>query len=160
MRLLLEHYPGAKGIVLDRPSVAARATTAFAAAGLGDRAHGIGGDFFGPLPSELGACDTFVLKHIIHDWDDAHSVQILKGIRAVAKPGARLAIVEHVLGVSGAMMERAKAMMDLNMMASCESGAKERSVAEYQALLTTAGFSSPAKLVPMRDILSLVEVEL
>ena len=56
-------------------------------------------------------------------------------------------------------MERAKAMMDLNMMASCVSGAKERSVAEYEALFAAAGIGggAPATLYPMRDILSLVE---
>jgi len=160
LRLLLQHYPGAKGIVVDRPTVAARATAALNAAGLGDRARGVGGDFFSALPPELGACDAFVLKHILHDWDDAHSIQILKGIKAVAKPGAKLAVVEHVVGVSGAGMERAKAMMDLNMMASCEAGAKERSVAEYQALFTAAGLSALPKLVQMRDILSLVELDL
>jgi len=160
LRLLLEHYPAAQGIVLDRPTVAERATATLAAAGFGDRARGVGGDFLGTLPSELGACDAFVLKHILHDWDDEHSVQILKAIKAVAKPGAKLAVVEHVLGVSGAGMERAKAMMDLNMMASCESGAKERSVEEYQALFTAAGLHGTAQLLPMRDILSLIEVEL
>ena len=84
----------------------------------------------------------------------------LKKIKAVAKPGARLAVVEHVLGVSGPFMERAKAMMDINMMASNPSGAKERSVAEYEALFAAAGITAPATLIPMRDILSIVEVAL
>jgi len=160
LRLLLEHYPGAKGIVYDRPTVASRATTAFAKNDLSDRARGIGGDFFGAFPAELAQCDVFILKHILHDWADDHCIQILRGIQSVAKPGAKLAVVEHVVGVSGAGMERAKAMMDLNMMASCESGAKERSVDEYKALFTAAGLSAPPTLVRMRDILSLIEVEL
>tara|TARA_B110000046_G_C12889749_1_gene353790 strand:+ start:99 stop:683 length:585 start_codon:yes stop_codon:yes gene_type:complete len=158
--LLLGHYPGAKGIVYDRPTVAFRATTAFAKNDLSDRARGIGGDFFGAFPAELAQCDVFILKHILHDWADDHCIQILRGIQSVAKPGAKLAVVEHVVGVSGAGMERAKAMMDLNMMASCESGAKERSVDEYKALFTAAGLSAPPTLVRMRDILSLIEVEL
>ena len=82
------------------------------------------------------------------------------GVKAVAKPGARLAIVEHVLGASGPGMERAKAMMDINMMASCVGGAKERTVPAYEALFAAAGISAPATLVPMRDILSVVEVAL
>ena len=72
------------------------------------------------------------------------------------------AVVEHVLGVSqsGPGMERSKRMMDINMMASCQGGAKERTVREYEALFAAAGISAPARLVPMRDILSLVEVVL
>ena len=60
----------------------------------------------------------------------------------------------------GAGMERSKAMMDINMMASCVGGAKERAVAEYEALFAAAGITAPAALVPMRDILSVVDVAL
>ena len=120
------------------------------------------GDFLADssFPSGLATCDVFLLKFILHDWDDASSRTILKKIKAVAKPGARLAVVEHVLGVSGPFMERAKAMMDVNMMASNPGGAKERSVAEYEALFAAAGITAPATLIPMRDILSIVEVAL
>jgi len=161
LKLLLGHYPAASGVVFDRPTVVGRATKSFSDAGLSERARGVGGNFLGAsLPAELKTCDVFVLKHILHDWDDASSITILKNIRAVAKRGAKLAVVEHVLGVSGPGMERAKAMMDINMMASCVGGAKERSVAEYEALFSAAGIQAKATLVSMRDILSLVEVEL
>ena len=50
--------------------------------------------------------------------------------------------------------------MDINMMASCPAGAKERSVPEYETLVRAAGLKSPARLVEMRDILSMVEVAL
>ena len=162
LKLLLDHYPTASGIVFDRPTVIERTNEAFAAAGLAARAKGLAGDFLADssLPSGLATCDVFILKYILHDWDDASSRTILKKIKAVAKPGARLAVVEHVLGVSGPFMERAKAMMDINMMASNPSGAKERSVAEYEALFAAAGITAPATLIPMRDILSFVEVAL
>ena len=161
LKLLLSHYPTASGIVFDRPTVASRATKAFSDAGLSKRARGVGGSFFdAALPSELQVCDVFLLKHILHDWDDASSTTILSNIRAVAKRGAKLTVVEHVLGVSVPGMERAKAMMDINMMASCQGGAKERAVAEYEALFAAAAIRGQATLVPMRDILSLVEVEL
>ena len=65
-----------------------------------------------------------------------------------------------MLGTSGPGMERAKAMMDINMMASCVGGAKERNVTEYAALFAAAGIAAPPTLVPMRDILSVVEVAL
>ena len=57
------------------------------------------------------------MHDILHDWgdwDDSSSITILKNIKAVAKPGAQLAVVEHVLGASGASMERPMAMMDIN----------------------------------------------
>ena len=161
LKLLLDHYPTASGIVVDRPTVITRTNAALASAGLAERAKGLGGDFLSAsLPSGLETCDVFLLKHILHDWDDASSRTILKNIKAVAKPGARLAVVEHVLGVSGPGMERAKAMMDINMMALYVGGAKERSLAEFQALFAAAGIMAPAALVPMRDILSVVEVAL
>ena len=107
---------------------------------------------------ELATCDVFLLKHILHDWSDAESVSILKNVAAAGRPGAKVAIVEHVLGVSGPGMARAKAMMDLNMMASCPPGAKERSVGEYDALFAATGsLAAPSTVYKMRDILSLVE---
>ena len=163
LKLLLSHYPNASGIVFDRPTVVKEAIRAMAEAGLSDRTSAVGGDFLsGGMPSELKSCDVFLLKLILHDWDDSSAVAILKNIKAVAQPGARLAVVEHVLGVSqsGPGMERSKRMMDINMMASCQGGAKERTVREYEALFAAAGISAPARLVPMRDILSLVEVVL
>mmetsp|Transcript_652 Transcript_652/g.1693 ORF Transcript_652/g.1693 Transcript_652/m.1693 type:complete len:410 (-) Transcript_652:137-1366(-) len=161
LKLLLDHYPNASGIVFDRPTVIPEATAFLSEAGLSDRAQFLGGDFFSPgLPSELGSCDVFLLKLILHDWDDSSSITILKNIKAVAKAGARLAVVEHVLGVSGSSMERAKALMDINMMASCQGGSKERGVPEFEALFAAAGISAPVKLVMMRDIMSVVEVAL
>ena len=159
LQLILEHYPDAKGVVFDRPSVVKAAAKKFEAAGLGGRARTVGGDFLKAMPKEeLATCDVFLLKHILHDWSDAESISILKNVAAAGRPGATVAIVEHVLGVSGPGMERAKAMMDLNMMVSNPPGAKERSVGEYDALFAaTGGLAAPSTVYKMRDILSLVE---
>jgi len=161
LKLLLHHYPNASGVVFDRPTVIPETAAFLALAGLSNRAEGIGGDFLTPdLPSELSSCDVFLLKHIIHDWDDSSSITILKNIKDIAKPGARLAVVEHVLGVSGVGMERAKTMLDMQMMAAMKGGAKERAVHEFEALFAAAGISAPVNVVMMRDILSVVEAVL
>jgi len=161
LRMLLQHYPQAHGIVFDRPSVVKRTMANFEAAGLGARAQSVGGDFLGAgLPAELSVCDVFMLKHILHDWDDAAAVKILKNIAAVGKRGAKVAVVEHVMGVSVADMERAKRMMDLNMIVSCPAGAKERTTAQYEALFASAGIGGKPNLHPMRDIISVVDVTL
>jgi hypothetical protein len=164
LAMLLSHYPDATGIVVDRESVIPRTVANFESKGLSHRARGIAGDFFNgkELPvGELATCDAFVLKHILHDWSDASAVKILTNVKAVAKAGAKLLIIEHIIGGSASSgMERAKALMDINMMAACEAGAKERSQLQYEQLARDAGIQGAITLHPMRDILGLVEVDL
>jgi hypothetical protein len=72
------------GIVLDLPDVVPSATAAAAALGLAQRSKALAGDFFTYVPE----ADIYLLKHILHDWNDGEAVHILKGCREALRPGA------------------------------------------------------------------------
>jgi O-methyltransferase domain len=84
---LMQHNPHLRGVVLDRPEVAAAAAAAAKARGLAERTEAMGGDFFKSVPEG----DLYLLR-FIHDWDDAEAIRILQNCRRAMKPGARLSI--------------------------------------------------------------------
>lgn len=127
LRLLQQANPALRGIVFDRPDVAAAVAVDIA----GDRTEVIGGDFFESVP----AGDLYLLKFILHDWDDESCVKILSRCREAMVPGGRIAIIDFLIGDRddpGVM-----ALMDLNMLAVAVG--KERALAEFDALLAKAG---------------------
>jgi len=69
LRTILRANPMLRGILFDLPNVTEQAKEYVRAAGLTDRCEVVGGDFFAALP---GGCDAYILKSVIHDWDDAH----------------------------------------------------------------------------------------
>jgi SAM-dependent methyltransferase len=77
-------------IVLERPEVASAAATAAVVRGLAERTEAIGGDFFKSVPEG----DLYLLRFILHDWDDADALRILESCRRAMKPGARLVVIE------------------------------------------------------------------
>lgn len=134
---LLQAHPHLTGIVADRPDVATEADRAFETAGLASRAHAVAADFFESVPS---GGDLYTISNVLHDWDDADCVRILRTVRAAIDEGSRLVVVERVLGVPGRTPEDARDLdlVDLHMLVMF--GARERTVAEYDALLVRAGF--------------------
>ena len=132
MRLLQQANPALRGIVFDRPDVAAAAEADI----VGDRTEVVGGDFFEALP----AADLYVLKFILHDWDDESCVKILSRCREAMIPGGRIAIIDFLIGDRddpGVM-----ALMDLNMLVVVTG--KERTLEEFDALLAKAGLRRTA----------------
>jgi hypothetical protein len=130
-------------VVADRPDVAAAATEALAAAGLGDRGRGEAADFFVSVPS---GGDVYTLANVLHDWDDPDAVAILRTVRAAMTAGVRLWIVENVLDAPGRTFADARDLhlLDLHMLVMF--GSRERRKVEYDALLVEAGFE-PSTLV-------------
>jgi hypothetical protein len=157
--IFLEHYPNMHGIVFDQESVSERGKAFMSERGFADRSKIVGGDFFKPFPSELSDCDIFFLKYILHDWGDKESTDILRNIKSVAKAGAKIVLTEQVLNTAGVSMETTKSLMSINMLASNKAGAKERTLEEYAQLFTAAGIEGKPKLIPLRDIMSVVEVD-
>jgi hypothetical protein len=92
-----------------------------------------GGDFFRAVPA---GGDLYLLKFILHDWDDASSIKLLKNILNAMSAKGRLAIVELVLPQPNE--PHIGPLMDLNMMVM--TGGVERTAEEYGALLAKAGF--------------------
>jgi hypothetical protein len=82
--------PGPRGIVFDLPHVAERARAHLAEVGVADRCTAVAGDFFKEVPR---GGDAYLLKHVIHDWNDDCAVQILTTCRRAMGPGARLLII-------------------------------------------------------------------
>jgi len=126
LRKLLERRSDLRGIVFDLPE------TYRDEAGLGDRITFIAGSFFDSAP----AGDVYVLSKILHDWDDEPATAILRPIRAAARPGARLLVLDAVIP-PGNEPSGAK-WLDLLMLV-LQRG-RERSEAEWHTLLETAGF--------------------
>jgi hypothetical protein len=145
----LQRYPSMRGILFDRPDVVERARGNLEAAGLAGRCVTVGGSFFESVP---GGGDAYLLRHIIHDWDDARSQTILQNCRRAMGPGRQLLIVETVIP-PGNGPSFAK-LLDLTMLVS--PGGMERTEAEYRNLLSQAGFRLE-RVVPTRTEVGVIE---
>ncbi len=144
---ILRAHPRLHGVLFDRPEIAAQAD---GLEGLGERADRVGGDFFASAPA---GCDLYLLKLVLHDWDDGRAVRILRVIAEAAAPGAHVVAVEFVVP-EGAQFSYAT-FMDINMMVLTEGG-RERTAAEHAALQREAGLE-PLGVIPTRGPISLVE---
>lgn len=138
LTLLQQSNPALHGVLFDRPNVAQDAKAHIAEHGFPERTEVIGGDFFESVP----AGDLYLLKFILHDWDDESCVKILRSCREAMEPGGRVAIVETIVGDDGG--DTFGALMDLNMLAVVNG--KERSLDEFDALLQRAGLRRTAVL--------------
>lgn len=162
---ILNHYPKMNGIIFDHPHVAVRAEAHMESMGVADRAKVVGGNFFDEFPEDLMDCDVFNLRFIFHDWDDQSNVKILENIRGIAekstKDGKKVVVIQDQIIDTGArsFFEKAKSLMSLHMIANNPYGARERSVEEHADLFAAAGYKNGPTFVPMRTIMSIVEVE-
>lgn len=146
---ILAKYPSMKGILFDLPHVVDRARGRVESSGLSDRCQLIGGDFFSSAPA---GADAYLLRHIIHDWDDAKAAHILRNCRAAMPPSGKLLVVETVIPPGNAPF--AGKLLDLTMLLI--PGGKERTADEYQALYEQAGFEL-TNVVPSSLEVSVVE---
>jgi O-methyltransferase domain/Dimerisation domain len=128
---LLGKNPALKGIVFDLPHVSATAKAKLEALGLRGRCEVAAGDFFIGVPS----ADLYVLKQILHDWNDEQATTILRNCAQTMTPGGRMAIVEMV--IPDDQSPTLAPLMDVNMLAILPG--RERTQAEYATLLGAAG---------------------
>jgi hypothetical protein len=158
---LLTHYPEARGVLFELPSVAARAEMNLAQAGhkMDARVQVVSGDYIEPWPLVLSACDVFYFKFIWHSMGDQQVVDVLSKVKAAAKPGALLVSTDFVRGVGGPNIELFQTLMDINMLAATKAG-RERTFAEYAHLLHAAGMFGKPRLIRMRSSVSSIEVEI
>jgi O-methyltransferase domain/Dimerisation domain len=134
---ILKANPGLRGIVFDQPHVAARAREQVEAAGMADRCEVVGGSFFEKVPS---GADAYLLKHVIHDWNDERAAAILRNCRAAMTSTARLLLVEGVYParIDQSLESRGAAANDVNMLVC--TGGRQRSDAEFRDLFAASGF--------------------
>jgi hypothetical protein len=151
VRLLLARQPAARGIVFDRPEVAAEAVRRWADSEDAGRLKAIGGSFFESVPQ---GGDLYLLKQILHDWQDEECLTILRNVRAAMPPQARIAVVEMVLPDDGS--QHPGWMYDILMMTI--TGGQERTARQYEALLQQAGLQVE-RLIPTGTPLSVLEAK-
>jgi hypothetical protein len=130
---ILAVHPRVQATLFDQPHAIARAAASFASLGLSSRCQTIAGSFFVGVP-EGG--DAYLLKNILHDWDDAAAIDILRACRRAMKPDSRLLVFEYVVGPPNTG-PRGK-FADLNMLVI--TGGLERSREEFELLFGRAGF--------------------
>jgi ubiquinone/menaquinone biosynthesis C-methylase UbiE len=131
---LLAEYPALKATLLDLPHVVEQARARLAAAGIGDRINLVGGDFFTSVPA---GGDVYLLRHVIHDWNDDQAIEILRNCRRAMRKTSKLLLVESVVE-PGDQPSLAKSY-DLIMLAL--TGGMERTEQEYHDLLSASGFA-------------------
>ena len=129
---LLEANPRARGVLFDLPELVSEADRHLRRRGLADRVEIVGGDFFSDVPP---GGDLYLLKHILHDWDDQHAARILERCRAAGGEGSVLLLVERLLGPGSDSVAYIADMLMLTMF-----GGRERTEREYQSLLEGAGY--------------------
>ena len=130
---ILHDNPGASGLVLDLPHVIELARQNPAVKDMGDRCELVEGDFFKGVPA---GGDAYVLKWIVHDWDDEKSIAILKNCRSAMSSHSKLLINEAV--IPGRNEPSLHKLMDLNMLVM--TGGRERTEREYSEMFEAAGF--------------------
>ncbi len=148
---ILSAAPRARGIVFDLPHAAATAARHIAGSPVAERCSSVAGDFFSWIPD---AGDTYLLKHILHDWDDETCIRLLGRCRRALPPQARLLVCERVL--SNETNQRYAKLTDLVMLALTQNG-RERTEPEYAALYHAAGFRL-LETSPVADELSLMQL--
>lgn len=140
---LLAAAPQATGVLFDRPEVIAEARPVITSRGLAGRVELVGGDFFTEVAP---GGDLYVLKSVLHDWDDAHALQILINCHRAAQPGSTLLVVEGVLptGPQPSPLH----LLDLHMLVQVDG--RERTREQHQALLEAAGYRLE-RVIPPRS---------
>ncbi|SFF81667.1 Dimerisation domain-containing protein [Actinacidiphila alni] len=147
---LMRENPRIEGQVFDLPHVVGGAERAAREAGLADRFTAVAGDFFEKVPE----ADYYLLKWVLHDWSDEQCRVILGNCREAAAPGARVLVIEALVGEVGT--PDPAAVLDMNMLAA--SDGQERDLAEYDALFAATGWRRTA-VSPTRSLYSLIELE-
>lgn len=148
---ILKKYPSMKGMLFDVEHVIAGAKPRIAQEGLAERITTATGDFFKAVPA---GGDAYIMKHIIHDWDDPKATAILTNIRSVLPKTGRVILIESVIP-TGNEPGLGK-IMDLEMLVM--PGGRERTEAEFRALFAGAGFDL-TRVVPTQSPLSVVEAK-
>jgi len=131
---ILRSYVKLRGVLFDQPAVIDEAVKSGVtnAADLSGRFETVGGDFFDSMPP---GADAYVMKYIIHDWDDDKSVRILQNCRKAMAEDGRVLVIDHVVA-AGNRFDWGK-LMDINMMVML--GSKERTKDEFRQLFARAG---------------------
>jgi hypothetical protein len=133
LQALLERHPDSRGVLFDRPEVVARTELEMAVGPMAARIDCVGGSFFDAVP----AGDLYLMKQILHDWDDEDCRAILRAVRRAIATEGRLAVIDHLLPDSGPPTEADST--DIAMMVWATG--RERTLDDFAALFAATGFA-------------------
>lgn len=145
---ILSRHPAVQGILFDLPAVADRARSTISGNGVSDRIRIEGGSFFSGVPA---GADAYVLRHIIHDWEDQDAIAILRECRKAVAPDGKILVVEMVIP-SGNEPSFGK-WLDLMMLLVA---GRERTKEEYSRLFSEAGLKL-TRVIPTASDVSVIE---
>jgi hypothetical protein len=150
---ILTTYPHASGVLFDRPHAVEGARLHLDQAGLAGRCEFVTGSFFDTVPA---GGDTYLLKEVIHDWDDDRSIEILRNCGRAMPRAGRLLLIERIMAERLAADWRGQAIawMDLAMLIG--PGGRERTRDDFRRLLDAAGFTLTREIQTLSDY-SIVE---
>jgi ubiquinone/menaquinone biosynthesis C-methylase UbiE len=147
---ILKANPHLEGVLFDQADVIERAKSLIGSDPSTNRCQLASGNFFESVPA---GADAYILKHIIHDWDDERSIAILKQCHRAMSPDGRVLVVEQVIPPGNEPFMGK--LLDVNMLVMCPGG-KERTAAEYEQIFAAAGFKL-TRIVPTPTFVSVVE---
>ena len=147
---VLNAAPNAKGIVFDEEYVVDKTEKQLSEKGFSDRCRTEAGSFFDFVPK---GADAYLMKMILHDWDDEKSLQILRNCYLAMKPGSKLLVIEALIP-EGNTPHPGK-FLDINMLAM--TGGKERTEKEFVALFAKAGLKLSRIIHTYSPMFSIVE---
>jgi len=144
---ILRAAPTARGILVDLPHVLEGARALVGERGVAERCELVAGSFFESVPA---GGDAYVMKWIIHDWDDEHATRLLHAVRAAIPRTGRLVVFDRVLPervTAGSALDQSGTLMDLNMLVNASG--RERTAVEFRTLFAAGGFAlSSTRITP------------
>lgn len=148
---ILHLYPAMRGLLLEQEHVVAGARKRLGQSRLRDRCNADAVDFFKSVPA---GADAYLMKSIIHDWDDERAIIILRNCREALRnvERGRLLLVEPI--VPPGNEPHMSKLADIQMLVL--TGGRERTREEFQRLLGQSGFRMTT-LVPTQSFVSVVE---
>lgn len=146
---ILKEHDGCYGILFDQPHVVAAASTALRESGIAERCAVVSGDFFEAIPA---GCDAYLLKFILHDWQDEQAVALLRKCRQACDRYGRVIVLERLLASANDGLEGK--FSDLNMLVS--AGGRERTLEEFNALFEAAQLK-PISVARENGLLAVIE---
>jgi hypothetical protein len=147
---ILKVHPSSRGVLYDLPHVVDGAKELLQKSGVAERCEVVAGSFFDAVPP---GCDAYIMKHIIHDWDDANAARILGLCRDAISAAGKVLVVDSLVPPRG-VPSFAK-LLDLQML-SMTHGGKERTEREFADLFVKAGLRL-TRVIPTPFRVSILE---
>lgn len=148
---ILTRYSAIRGVLCDLPAVVERARGPIAGAGVTDRCALVGGDFFEAVP---GGADAYLLKNVIHDWDDEQATKILRNCHAAMGSRGRVLVIERF--IPDADGPSPNKVYDLVALALSGVGVRERTEGEFRVLFGAAGLTL-SRVIPTDSRVTILE---